>query len=100
MDPLKSIADHLPFTLLATTSGGYPVPKMNAQRIIEALVIAVISAMASSFLTVQKLEVRMTYFESEIRQQLTETRSHVDRHTEQLAIIGEQLGELKGRNYK
>lgn len=51
-----------PFMLLAAT----PVPgaKVNVNRIIEAIIIAVICAMATSYVTTRVLDVRLTNMEN------------------------------------
>ena len=54
---------HLPFMLSALATA-VPGAKVNITRIIEALVIAAICAIATSYMTTQKLDMKLNQFEA------------------------------------
>ena len=67
---LCNIAQYIPFLLVIQFSNGDKHIKVNFQRIVEAVLIAVITGVIAtymtSYVTIQKLNLRMNYIESNI----------------------------------
>ena len=76
----KDVGMAMPF-MLAT---GINPPKMNLQRITEAGLIAIFTALVTSYITVQKLD---------LKQELTEKRldDQIKRRDQELAMMREQM---------
>lgn len=75
IDSVKDALKMVPFML----SAGATQPKFSIQRVLEALIIAAITAMATSYLTVQRLEGRQSelqrQFDDEVKRRDLEVSS-------------------------
>ena len=80
LENMKEIALSLPFMLAA----GSQQPKFSVQRITEALVIAIITALATSYMTVQKIELKQEQAQKQFEDQ-------VKRRNEEIATIKAEM---------
>ena len=63
----------IPFLLMASDGK----IKVNSGRIIEAVIIAVITALVSSYVMVQKMEVRLDYIERHVVDVRQDLKDHI-----------------------
>ena len=64
----------IPFMLAAGTSQ----PRVSVQRIVEAVVIAVIAAVGASYMTVQKLELKQEAIQDQFNKQVERRNAEVN----------------------
>lgn len=67
MERLKILLEHLPF--VAATTQSWP-----GQRIIEALIIAAMTATGTAYITAQRVETQMGYIEKRVDDLVTDVR--------------------------
>ena len=60
---IDRILDYIPFLAMTQTGKG---PHLNFSRIIEAVVIAIIAGTLSAYITVQKIELKLSYIEQKV----------------------------------
>jgi len=82
VEHLKEIVLSMPFMLAA----GVQQPKFSVQRITEALVIAIITAVATSYMTVQKIDIKQDQAQKQFEDQ-------VKRRNEEIATIKAEMRE-------
>lgn len=82
VEHLKEIALSFPFML----ASGAQQPKFSIQRITEALVIALITAVATSYMTVQKIDIKQETAQKQFEDQ-------VKRRNEEIATIKAEMRE-------
>jgi hypothetical protein len=62
MEKLKTMLDAVPF-LLTTQNGGH---KFNITRLLEAAIIAVVTAVVVSYVSVEKINMRLDYIQRDM----------------------------------
>ena len=55
--------EYIPFLAMTQTGGR---PHLNFSRIIEAVIIAIVAGGLSAYITVQKIELKLTYLEQKV----------------------------------
>ena len=55
--------DYIPFLAMTRPEGG---PQLNFSRIVEAVIIAIVAGGLSAYITVQKIELKLTYLEQKV----------------------------------
>ena len=55
--------DYIPFLAMTRPEGR---PQLNFSRIVEAVIIAIVAGGLSAYITVQKIELKLTYLEQKV----------------------------------
>ena len=60
---MDRIIEYIPFLAMTQTGGR---PQLNFSRIVEAVIIAIVAGGLSAYITVQKIELKLTYLEQKV----------------------------------